>query len=288
MRSVTSTLIRKSIAGLLLIISFNAAAQSITKPVKTPADLYVTADPTKGTSTNTGTTLFCAESAGFTLKSSTTDLVTGAAYSSYTWEEQQTNSTTFGSVTNGSATQESLTVTNASPGWHTYKVTVTVSGNACPPDPAYYNVYVLPKLTVTAVSNKPDAASHTYCAENGAPTDPASAITFTGTVAFETTPNALPNLENLTVSDFEIVYTWNKINVATSAATVVGNTKDYTITEAATPGATTTTQYTYELTAAYQVKTCGTYKGTATLSGGGTTATVTVTPKPGKPTISIQ
>ncbi|SIT09699.1 hypothetical protein SAMN05421788_103464 [Filimonas lacunae] len=275
-------------AGLLLMTALQATAQTVTKPVKVPADLYVTAAPTKGTSTNDGTTLFCAENSGFTLKSSTTDPVTHATYTGYTWEEQQTGAATFGPVTSGTATNETLVITSATPGWHTYRVTAALAGNACPPEPAYYNVYVLPKLVVTASSNKADAASHTYCAENGAPTAPADAITFTGSVAFDGTPNALPGLENLTINDFEVTYTWQKINVATSAATTVASTKDYTIVEAATPGATTTTQYTYELTAAYSVKACGTYKGTATLNGSTTTATVTVTPKPGKPTITIQ
>lgn len=286
MKPSLPTCMKTAFTGLLLVCAFATSAQTVTKPVKVPADLYVTADPAKGTSTNTGSTLFCSETANFKLKSSTSD-GNGNNYTGYTWEEQQTGTATFGAVSNGSAAQEVLTITGATPGWHTYRVTAVVSGNACPPEPTLYNVYVLPKLVVTATSNKSDAASHTYCAGTGAPTG-TDAITFTGTVAFDVTPNALTGLDNLTVDDFEITYTWTKINVATNASTTVATTKDYTIVEAATPGATAAVQYRYELTAVYSVKSCGTYKGTGTLNGSTTTATVTVTPQPGKPVITIE
>lgn len=286
MKAFALTMVKRSMAALLVFTALQVNSQSINKPVKLPADLYVGGDATKGTSTSTGTTLFCAENTGFTLKAGTTDPVTGATYTGYTWEEQQTGSTSFGTVANGTATSETLVISSATPGWHTYKVTATLSGNACPPEPNYFTVYVLPKLKVTAESNKTDATSHTFCAETGAPADAANKITFTGTAVFDGTPNALPGLEALTAGDFELTYTWTKINGATT--TTVATTKDYTLADAATTGATTTQQYTYELTVAYAVKSCGTYKATGTLNGSTTTATVTVTPKPGKPTITIQ
>lgn len=286
MKAFVLTLMKRTTAALLVLGALQANAQNITKPVKLPADLYVGGDYTKGTSTNTGSTLFCAENTGFTLKADLNDPVTGAAYTGYTWEEQQTASTSFGTVANGTATNEKLVISSATPGWHTYKVTATLAGNACPPEPNYFTVYVLPKLKVTAESNKPDAASHTFCADAGAPADPATQIKFTGNVVFDGTPNSLPGLENLTPADFELTYTWTK-NDGTNTTTA-GNTKDYTVADAATTGASTTAHYTYELTAAYAVKACGTYKGTATLNGSTTTATVTVTPKPGKPAITIQ
>lgn len=286
MKAFAFNLAKKAMATVLVFTALQVTGQTITKPVTQPSDLYVGGDATKGTSTSTGTTLFCAENTGFTLKAGTTDPVTGAAYTSYTWEEQQTNSASFGTVANGTATNETLVISSATPGWHTYKVTATLSGNACPPEPNYYTVYVLPKLIVTAESNKSDATSHTFCAETGAPTDVANKIVFTGTAVFDGTPNALPGLEPLTVNDFTLTYSWSKISGG--VPTTVATTKDYTVADAPTTGATTTQQYTYELTVAYAVKSCGTYKGTGTLNGSTTTATVTVTPKPGKPTITIQ
>lgn len=286
MKAFVHTLMKRTTAALLILGALQANAQTITKPVKLPADLYVGGDYTKGTSTSTGSTLFCAENTGFTLTAGLNDPVTNAPFTGYTWEEQQTGLATFGTVANGTATNEKLVISSATPGWHTYKVTATLSGNACPPEPNYFTVYVLPKLKVTAESNKPDAASHTFCADAGAPTAPATQIKFTGNVVFDGTPNSLPGLENLTPADFELTYSWTKTDGVTP--TVVGSTKDYTVNDAATTGASTTVNYTYELTAAYAVKSCGVYKGLATLNGSTTTATVTVTPKPGKPTITIQ
>lgn len=286
MKAFVHSLMKRTTAALLVLGALQANAQSITKPIKLSADLYVGGDYTKGTSTSTGSTLFCAENTGFTLTADLNDPVTHAPFTGYTWEEQQTGASTFGTPANGTATNEKLVISSATPGWHTYKVTATLAGNACPPEPNYFTVYVLPKLKVTAESNKPDAASHTFCADAGAPTDPATQIKFTGTVVFDGTPNSLPGLENLIPADFELTYSWAKSDGTTT--TNVGTTKDYTVNDAATTGTSTTAQYTYELTAAYSVKSCGVYKSIATLNGSTTTATVTVTPKPGKPAITIQ
>lgn len=289
MKTLVTKLVQMSAAVVFTLFAGQSNAQTITTPVKQASDLSVGGDYTKGTSTSTGTTLFCAENTGFKLKADPVDPLTGATYTGFTWEEQQSGAATFGAVANasGATNAATLTLTSATPGWHTYRVTATVTGNVCPPDPSYYTVYVLPKLKVTAESNKATAAEHTYCESAGAPAG-SNEIKFTGIVAFDGIPNALPGLQALTISDFEIQYTWTKINNATAATTVVGNTKDYTVADPAASTATASAQYTYELSAAYTVKTCGSYKGNATLNGTTTTAVVTVTPKPGKPTITIE
>lgn len=290
MTSFVTTLVKWSLAGTFLLLALHAQAQTITPPIKAPEDLSVGNDPTKGTSTGSdGKTLFCAENANFTLVSSTMD-ANGARYITYDWKEMQSDGT-FAAVPNGTpdgTNPNKFLITNATPGWHTYQVTVSVSAAYCPADPVLFTVYVLPKLTITAQTTKPDANALTYCTQTGAPTG-SNAIVFNSTTAFETTPNAITGLPVLTVGDFELKYTWYKVDTIAATRTQVqtGTGTSYTVTDAAN-AAVAGAQYKYEVEVAYSAKSCSPYKATATLNDGITTAVVLVTPKPGKPTITIQ
>jgi hypothetical protein len=85
------------------------------------------------------------------------------------------------------------------------------------------------------------------------------------------------------------VYKWYKVDNTSGTRTAVGtNSTSYTVDDAADATATQEKKYRYEVEVAYAAKTCGTYKNTATLNDGSTNAVITVTPKPGKPTITIQ
>ena len=278
-------LMKKGIAGFAVILALQSQAQTIT----TPADLSKNSnDPTQGTSTSDGTTLFCAEASSFTLLSSTTDGTT--SYTGYSWEEKQADGS-FGAVANrtaDAANPHKLIIASATPGWHTYQVTAAVSAAACPADPVIFTVFVLPKLKLTASANKPDATSLTYCAQNGAPTGASNEIVFSATPSYDGTPNAFTSLPAPAVTDFALTYKWYKVEGTTRTLITGATGSSYTLVDAADATATTRREYTYEAEVAYNVKTCGTYGTTATQSGGTTTAVVVVVPKPNKPTITIQ
>lgn len=279
----------------LLLIAGNLRAQTITSF----ADLYKNSgDPLQGTSTNTGSTVFCSGSAAFTLVSTTASSGTPSVpYASWKWEELQTDGTWSTTVENGAPVAgelHKLRVTSGTPGWHSYRVTAAVSAAECLADPVLFTVYVIPPLEVTARANKANDNDLTYCAVNGAPAagSPA-AIKFTATPAFSTAPRAVPAgsaLPALTVNDFKINYQWYKVEVGVGGTgTAVGiNDDEYEVNDGATASATTVKQYTYRLEANYAIKDCGLKNATALHSAGTTTATVTVTPKPGAPVITIE
>ncbi|MBC9934045.1 hypothetical protein [Chitinophaga qingshengii] len=274
-------------AVLLLCTTISVQAQKI----KSPADLSVSDDPAKGTSTATGTTLFCKEQSGFKLTSSATDptVTTGTPvpYTSWAWKEIDANGDPVdlpaGTFT---AANEVLTVASATPGWHTYQVIASTGASECPADAVIFTVYVLPDLTVTSVVD-PSTTSLKYCAANGAPTG-TNAIKMNSTVTFATAPRKVKGLRDLTVDDFELTYSWSKEEVGvTGSKTEVGTDANYTVTEpavTATGGADR--KFTYSVKVTYKVKGCGDYA--ATTQSGSNPAVITVTPKPGKPVITIQ
>ncbi|RXK83557.1 hypothetical protein [Filimonas effusa] len=285
MKPLLVKLMKKGIAVFAVIFALQSQAQTIS----TPADLSKNSnDPTQGTSTSNGSTLFCAENTGFTLVSSTTDGTT--AYTGYSWEEKQADGS-FGAVANrtpDASQPEKLIISAATPGWHTYQVTAAVSAAACPADPVIFTVFVLPKLKLTSSANKSDANSLTYCAQNGAPTGSSNEIVFSATPSYDGTPNAFPTLPAPAVTDFALTYKWYKVEGTTRTLISGASGSSYTLVDPADASATTRKEYTFEVEVAYNVKTCATYGTTATQSGNTTTAVVVVVPKPNKPTITIQ
>lgn len=272
-----------------MLTSVNAHGQTIA----TPADLYKNGDHLQGTSTDNGSTVFCAESAGFKLTSSTTDPENNLPYTSYVWEEMNTDGNTFSPMTAMAGTGNVLNVPTPTPGWHIYRVTAaTAVAAGCEPDPTYYTVYVLPKLKVTPRANKTEAAGISWCSENAAPAGQ-DAIKFTATVDFETPPRMIngKQLPELTVGQFTKHFAWYKIDPATSAKTPVGTDNfEYTIADPAAPGTATTYKVGVDVTYAItpSAGACNAYAGTALYDGTSTAeAVIKVFKKAGKPTITI-
>lgn len=276
------------LAAGFLLTALNTMGQT---KFTSPADLFKTGDYQQGTSTNDGSTLFCAETAGFTLVSSTQDAANNLAYTGYKWEELNTDGSTYTLLPNG-ATPHRMSISTPPPGWHVYRVTASVASAGCEADPSYFTVYVLPKLVVTPRVNKTDAEGVGYCSETGAPTG-GNAIVFTGTVAFDGTPRTITGLSlpALTIADFALNYAWYKVDAA-SVRTAVGTDQDsHTLVDPAAPGTSST--YTIQLDVKYTMTpkagACGPYNGTGLYSGTSTTtATVNVWKKADKPTITIE
>jgi hypothetical protein len=302
----SASLFTKLAAGLGLAFFLLLAGQLRAQTITSFADLYKNSgDPLQGTSTNTGNTVFCSGSAAFTLVSSLTvpSSTPAVPYSTWNWQELQADGTWSATIQSGAPVPgelHKLRMTDAEPGWHTYRVIAAVSAAGCLADPVLYTVYVLPPLAIEARANKATDEALTYCAENGAPASGTpEAIKFTATPSFSTQPRAVPGsggtgtvstLPALTAADFKINYQWYKVEVGVGGAgTAVGADDDeYEVSEAATGSATTVKQYTYRVEANYQVKDCGLKNAVALHSAGTGTATVTVTPKPGAPVITIE
>ncbi|NLR62081.1 hypothetical protein HGH93_28575 [Chitinophaga polysaccharea] len=285
---IRGNMFKLALAALALLFALSAHAQTI--PVKTPADLSVGDDPTKGTSTSTGTTLFCVDQSGFTLTSSTADPTSSPSvnYTSWLWEEIDASGNAGALPATATPTNEKLVVTSATPGWHTYQVTAATGTASCPADPVIFTVFVLPNLTVTSAVDQTNTPSLTYCAASGAPTNPTKQINLTSTVGFNGSLNSVPGLKQFQISDFDLTYKWFKQEVGSSNPAVqVATTANYTVTDPAVTSAGTEKTYKYSVTVAYTVKSCNTTYS-ATTQSSGVDAVITVTPKPGKPVITIQ
>ncbi|NLU96424.1 hypothetical protein [Chitinophaga sp. Ak27] len=290
---IRGNMFKLALAALALLFALSAHAQTI--PVKTPADLSVGDDPTKGTSTSTGTTLFCVDQSGFTLTSSTADPTSSPSvnYTSWLWQEIDASGNAGALPATATPTNEKLVVTSATPGWHTYQVTAATGTASCPADPVIFTVFVLPNLTVTSAVDQTNTPSLTYCAASGAPTDPTKQINLTSTVGFNGSLNSVPGLKQFQISDFDLSYTWYRQDVTTAspppptqvATTTTGN---YTITDPPVTSAGTEKKYKYSVQVNYKVKTCGATPYSAITQSSGVDAVITVTPKPGKPVITIQ
>lgn len=272
---------------LLMVLFAMSTTQVNAQTIKLPSDLSVGNDPKQGTSTSTGTTLFCASSSNFTLKSTTADnSVTPAVnYTSWNWQELDGTGTAGALLPGAVPTNEKLAVTNATPGWHTYQVTASTGTAGCPADPVLFTVFVLPDLAVTSTIDA-STPSLTYCAANGAPTG-TSAITLKSDVAFKDALRTITGLKALTIANFDLTYVWTKTDLATNATTTVGtNAATYTLDDVATSTGGVEKKYKYSVKVAYTVKDCGNF--TAISQFNGSDATITVTPKPGAPTITIE
>ena len=222
--------------------------------------------------------IFCPVNS-FTLTASLTD-ISGNTFSTYEWSEV---TALGGANVIAGQTTINLPVSNASPGYHTYRVYGTQDfGNnqLCRADAFEdFTVYVLPPLTVTA--SVPNASVLKYCVDNLPVSNP---IVITATTAFTTAPNSVFGVTDLTVSDFEYKYSFFKTDllgnkIGPALASTTANT--YTITET-TPGS-----FKYLVEVVYTVKPACVPSYNAVVTHNSTEATIIVTPKPGKPTITI-
>lgn len=271
--------------ALLAVIMLMSAWQLKAQVIKTAADLV-------GTSTQDGKTIICSESANFTLKSSTVDPTDNTTpYKTWTWSELGTDGTPGALPSNAIPSSEKLTVTGAVPGWHTYQVIASTGDANCPSEPVTFTVFVLPPLTVAAAIDQANNLSLTYCAESGAPTDPAKLIKMDATAGFPSGGiRIIQGLRDLKVTDFELNYKWIRVNLADNSTTDVATntTGTYTISDPASTTATEVKKYGYKVQVSYAVKsTCAATEATV-MKTGTTPAEITVTPKPGKPVITIE
>ncbi|WP_341835336.1 hypothetical protein WJU16_20815 [Chitinophaga pollutisoli] len=261
--------------------------------ISTPADLYKNSgNYLEGTSTDNGTTVFCAEGTGFTLVSSTTDPENNLPYTSYTWQEMNEDGTTYTTLPPGAdPNKTTITSANATPGWHIYRVTAVTGNAGCEPDPTYFTVYVLPKLKVDPRANKTEAEGISYCSETGAPAAP-NAFIFSGNISFDGTPRMIQHtqLPPLEIDDFELQIAWTKVITGSGARSVVANTENYTIADATLPAAAES--YTLELEVKYAIVpakgACNPVLAVAKYNGSTVDATVKVYKKAGRPTITIE
>ncbi|MEC5147209.1 hypothetical protein [Chitinophaga sp. 212800010-3] len=270
----------------VMMLVFAASAQAQTLPLKNTTDLY-NADPSKGISSSDGSAVLCKEKSSFTLNASTKTDDGTVSYTSWTWDEVDANGNPTTLSSNATPNNEKLSVINAVPGWHTYRVIASAGTAGCPADPVLYTVYVLPDLSITS-SIDDNTPSLSYCAASGAPTDAGKKIILNTSVSFATTPNKIQGLKDYAVTDFDLTYTWYKQEVGSTGAPVQipsVTTSSYTIADAADNSATTEKKYNYSVKVAYTMKACADY--TATTQYKGTAAQVNVTPKPSAPKISI-
>lgn len=258
MKTNLKTLKHLAIAFTLFALPFNAIADSF--------DLYLCGSGTAGLIPDVAVT--------GTLK----------ANDQLIWQEFTSagvptgSATTITVVTN--AVAPPFTVTGLAVGAHYYKVhVVTASANSCAGDvsPAF-NVYSLPAPGVALA-----APTTTFCAENSNATLNSSVITATAT--------ALAPI--LTDVSYEFTWTATKDAGVVGDVTTIGaigaittpvNVNTFTLNNTAGTGA-----YIFKAAVVYKVST-GTLRGD---TGVGCTAesaaspTITVTPKPGTPTIVI-
>ena len=262
----------------LMLIAFRSSAQKITA---TDLSLLKVGPATPTTPPfDKIKAVFCPTVSSFNLNASITDAL-GNTFATYEWYE--VNGAGGADAIAGQTTIK-LPVTSATPGYHTYRVYgIQDYGNSqtCRAD-AYedFTVYVLPPLTVTATAPNTDVLK--YCVDN-LPTG-AGAIVLTATTAFSGAQNNVSGLPNPSVSDFDYIYTWyktdllgNKIGPALQAS----NVNTYTVAE------TVIGSFKYRVEVVYAVRPDCVPSYNAVVTQNNTEATIIVTPKPGKPTISI-
>ena len=262
----------------LMLIAFRSSAQKITA---TDLSLLKVGPATPTTPIfDKKLAVFCPTASSFNLNASPDDGA-GNAFNTFEWYEV---SPLGGATPITGQTAIKLPVTNATPGYHTYRVVGVMNyGNSqlCKSNGFEdFTVYVLPPLTVTATAPNTDKLK--YCVDN-LPTG-AGAIVLTATTAFSVAQNTVGGLINPAVSDFEYIYAWYKTDLAgvkIGPALQTSNVNTYTIAQ------TVIGSFKYLVEVVYAVKPACVPSYNAVVTQNNTEATIIVTPKPGKPTISI-
>lgn len=290
----TMTLLKASLVGLILTTGLSASAQLIS--LNDPATLQ---PPISGTGTEA---IFVYGGSGFTLTATTTSTGDGGqegiAFTDFDWlfrnsagggdDVASLNSAT---ATPGGTVNSQLNVVDLAPGFYTFIAQGITDGEICSSEPEEFTVFVLPPLTVDVAFG--GAESILFCMDDMA------ANTLTATAAFDTdvTWNTETDLtaENPVLGDFELRYRWYKvedgttldISTATPFAENIPSTNTteniYTFDEA---NDTEVGEWNYYVAVDYTVKVSGPY--TKALSGVTDPTVIEVTPKPGKPTITIE
>jgi hypothetical protein len=263
-----STFFKLSFICLISAFSYKASAQTI----NAPTDLQIT-----GGNANA---IFCPTNAVKLQASPNDGTLPAKPFTSYVWSRVNSNS---GADVITGQTGNILSLTNETPGYHTYRVNGIIdnlNGAVCQSD-AYedFTVFVLPALTPNAlVTGTP---SLNYCANNATNTGITLKATPTFTTALEALPTGITGVQP-TIGDFGLTYKWTKINTVGNVETVItsATTDTYVVND------TEVGTFKYKVEVVYNVKTgCGPYS--AIVQSGASDAVINVTAAPGKPTITI-
>lgn len=289
----TKTLLKTSLAGLFLTLATTIYAQQAppapSTPISTPDDLHIGTindEETEVTTVTDAVLFYNPSGTSITLSASETDLVTGLNYTEYIWHRVAQDGTTLGTETE---TGRTLTLYNLTPGFYRYRVYgwIDDDGVVCQSD-EYQDMifFVLRPLAIT--SEAPTDAIQQFCFGE-APTDP---LSLTSTVTFDTavpynTDGAFPNPEN--TGDFDLTYRWYAINdqaPTTEIAITDPANIDYDLFNAVG-----TYSFHVEVTYASTIKDRETREHAiwnTQVMVDGEAFELNVTPRPGRPTITIE
>lgn len=260
-----STILRISLVTLFLVSVLGAKAQDIS----TPDQLTEVTGADAGAKSNA---IFCFEGDSFTL-TATTDAGNGQTFETFKWERQHYD----GTLEELPGTTNILTNTaGLEPGYYTFYVTGNVANDAganpdviCSADPETFTVYVLPPLNVT-LSVAGNNGNLLYC-ENDLPED------------LVLSANVVKDPAHDVPETFTYKYQWYKASGTDAAQPISSATSaTYTINEANDAAAGS---FKYSLVVSLEVKDTCSYNSLDSATEG--SVDIIVTPKPGKPTITI-
>lgn len=231
------------------------------------------------------------------LTSSAEDGVAGETFSDFEWSIKNSASgfdgiasIMEGTANAGGTANSELSISGLSPGYYTFGAIGKTTGAICESPLQEFTVYVLAPLSIFVTSN---SAIQEFCADE-LPTG----FEFTASASFDSAVpfNTQTDLTSPTLDNFDLVFNWYKVAEGTpfnaGSATPIKTTSTSTATTqdvydfdiANDANALETGSWNYYVTVAYNIKGYGPFEGAL----GGTTPTVIkITPKPGKPTITI-
>jgi len=279
----TTKMLKTGLVALFLSVGLSASAQQLI----TASDQTKLRPPLSGSATET---IFAHEKTRFKLTATTTSTATdgeaGITFTNIKWyykkadeERGALSELALAEAAIAGTANSELTVNGLKPGFYTFMAVGETSGEICSTVPEEFTVFVLPPLTVAVAGVSPLI----YCTDDA----PATGNTLTATASFgETFNTATPyTTNNPDVSDFELRYRWYK--VADGGTLDIGETPLHTSTTSNTYDIVETAvgKWNYYAVVDYTVKSAGPYQAAL---GGGTPTVIEVTPKPGKPTITIE
>ena len=288
------TRLKASLVGLILITALNASAQLISQT--SPGTLQ---PPLSGTGTEA---IFVHGGTGFTLTASTTSTddggQSGIAFTDFDWLFRNStgggdavSSLTSASAVPGGTVNSQLNVTGLTPGFYTFIAQGITDGEICSSEPEEFTVFVLAPLSVALTLG--GEGSVLYCMDDMAANMLTATAAFDAAVSWNTETNL--TAENPALADFELRYRWYKVadgmafDIGTAAPIAertpsTNTTEDFYSFDIVND--TEVGKWNYYVAVDYTVKTSDPY--TNALGGVSTPTIIEVTPKPGKPTITIQ
>jgi len=258
-----TTILQSSIIAMLLLGFTSLKAQ-----ISSPDGLNVSGD-------DKSKAIFCYQGDTFTLRA-TTDAGNGQTFDSFKWEREHNNDGSLTEVQNGSS-QTLANTGSLEPGYYTFWVTGHVTNDqgtnpdvVCSADPETFTVYVLPPLNVTVLPSG-NNGNLLYCS-NDLPDD------------LVLTANVVQDPTHAVSEEFTYKYQWYKAEgIGTPQAITGATNQTYTIND--TNDATAGT-FQYSVIASLEIKDACQYNSLESATNG--SVDIIVTPKPTKPSISIE